>query len=549
VAKPPEPEYVVDFPTLGFLAADWMSRHCIVPDRFHKGQPFVMADWQLWCTVNHYRVKPTAEWRPENPMLAAAFHYRRSIVIGPQKSGKGPWAAAIICLEAVGPALFAGWAEPGDEYRCADHGCDCGWTYAYDPGEPMGMPWPTPLMQLTATAEDQTDNVWRPLSVMLKGRRLRALARVGTDFAYLPNDGRIDTVTSSAAARLGNPITFALQDETGLYTATNGLVKVAQTQRRGLAGMGGRCIELSNAYDPNEMSQAQLTMEAAARDVFRFHRPPPAHLSYQNKAERRQIHRYVYAGSWWVDLTSIDAEAAELAEKDPAQAERYFGNRNVAGVGTWLERPKWDARKAEAPRVLAKGTAVVLGFDGSDVDDWTAIRAETEDGYQFTPTYGPDKRPCIWNPADWGGQVPRLEVQAAVDELFGFFKVVRMYFDPPGWETEGDQWAAKYGEKKVIRFETYRPAPMFAAVERLLTDVLKADSGLSHDGCDLTGVHVGNARKAARPGGRYVLAKASKAQKIDACVASVLAHEVAGDVTAAKLWPKKERPRLVVMKR
>lgn len=549
MAKPPEPEYVVDFPTLGFLAADWMTRHCIVPDRFHKGQPFVMADWQLWCTVNHYRVKPTVVWRPENPVLAAAFHNRRTIVIGPQKSGKGPWAAAVLCLEAVGPALFAGWAEPGDVYRCGDHGCDCGWVYAYEQGEPKGMPWPTPLLQLTATAEDQTDNVWRPLSVMLKGKRLRALARVGTDFAYLPNDGRIDTVTSSAAARLGNPITFALQDETGLYTATNGMVKVAQTQRRGLAGMGGRSIELSNAYDPNEGSQAQLTMEAAARDIFRFHRPPPAHLSYQNKAERRQIHRYVYAGSWWVDLTSIDAEAAELAEKDPAQAERFFGNRNVAGVGTWLERTKWDGRAAKKLPVLAKRQPVVLGFDGSDVDDWTAIRCETEDGYQFTPTYGPDKRPCIWNPADWKGQVPRLEVDAAIDELFGFFRVVRLYADPPGWETELDAWSAKYGEKRVIRFETYRPAPMFAAVERLLTDVVKADSGFSHDGCVITGVHVANARKSARPGKRYVLAKASNAQKIDACVASVLVHEAAGDVTAAKLWPKKDRPKLVVMRR
>jgi hypothetical protein len=46
-----------------------------------------------------------------------------------------------------------------------------------------------------------------------------------------------------------------------------------------------------------------------------------------------------------------------------------------------------------------------------------------------------------------------------------------------------------------------------------------------------------------------VLAKASKAQKIDACVASVLAHEVAGDVTAAKLWPSKVKRKLVVMTR
>jgi hypothetical protein len=253
----------------------------------------------------------------------------------------------------------------------------------------------------------------------------------------------------------------------------------------------------------------------------------------------------VYAGSWWVDLDAIEAEAAELLERDPAQAERFFGNRPVAGVGTWLDVDRWDARAK--PREVQAKTAVVAGFDGSDVDDWTAIRCETQDGYQFTPTYGPDSRPCIWDPGEWGGQVPRLEVEAAVDEVFATYQVVRLYADPPGWETEIDKWAEKFGEKRVVRFETYRPVQMHAAVERQLTDVMKVDSGFSHDGCPYTRVHVANARKAARPAGRYVLTKASQAQKIDAAVSSVLVHEAAGDVTAAKLWPKKTRPRLVAI--
>lgn len=544
MAEQPDP-FVVDFPTLGFLAADWIAAHCIVPDGFHKGRPYEMADWQLWCTVNHQRVRPDAVWRPENPVLAPAFHYRRSLILGPQKCGKGPWAATGIALEALGPALFAGWADGGEAYVCSDYGCSCGWWYEYEPGEPMGMPWPTPLIQLTATAEDQTDNVFRPLSSMLKLGPLAPLVRVGKEFIYLPNDGQIDVVTSSAQARLGQPVTFVLQDETGLYTKTNGMIKVADTQRRGVAGMGGRSMETSNAYDPNEQSQAQLTDEAAARDIFRFHRKPPAHLSYRNKAERHRIHRHVYQGSWWVDLDAIEAEAAELLERDPAQAERFYGNRNVAGQGTWCEVEKWDDRR-DLVRTVERGTAVVAGFDGSDVDDWTAIRLETEDGFQFTPTYGPDRRPTVWNPADWGGQVPRLEVAAAWDEVFDTYRVVRAYCDPPGWESEIDGLAAKHGEKRVARFETYRPVQMHAAVERLLTDIGKTDSGFSHDGCRITRVHVANARKAARPANRYVLAKASNDQKIDACVCSVLAHEAAGDVTAAKLWPKARR-KLVVM--
>lgn len=50
---------------------------------------------------------------------------------------------------------------------------------------------------------------------------------------------RIDVVTASATSRLGNPISDAEQDEAGLYTKSNGMLDVADTQRRGAAGMGG----------------------------------------------------------------------------------------------------------------------------------------------------------------------------------------------------------------------------------------------------------------------------------------------------------------------
>ena len=43
--------------------------------------------------------------------------------IGPQKTGKGPTEASCAILEACGPVVFAGWAKPGDVYRCSDNGC------------------------------------------------------------------------------------------------------------------------------------------------------------------------------------------------------------------------------------------------------------------------------------------------------------------------------------------------------------------------------------------------------------------------------------------
>lgn len=561
-------EFVVDFPTLGDLIDKWIEQHCKVPDKFHRGEPFRQADWQFWCTANHYRVRegirfvPPKEATEDRPVLLnRAFVYRRSLVVAPQKTGKGPWSAAITAVEACGPCLFAGWAVEGDVYQCEDQGCACGWEYEYLPGEPKGMRHPSPLIQLTANSEDQVANVYNPLKAMIRLGPLRELLLVREGFiriAGLSDDeelDRIDVVTSSARARLGNPITFAVQDEVGLYTKSNKMIDVAETQRRGVAGMGGRSIATTNAWDPAEDSYAQRTWESSTKDIFRFYRNPDRALQdpqgkalrYAIQRDRRKIHEYVYQGSWWVDLDSIEAEAVELLERDSAQAERFFGNRIVPGLGGWCEVAAWEA--CAAKRRVPDGTAITLGMDGSDSDDWTAIRAETQTGYQFTPTFGPDGQPTIWNPEDYGGQVPRLEVAAAVDELMARFEVVRFYVDPPDWKSEIDDWAARYGDKRVIRWATYRHIQMHDAAQRLLTDITKTNSGWAHDECKHTALHVGNARKAARPGRRYVLAKPSQKQKIDAAVAAILTHEAACDVTAAKLWPDKPKPKLVVMKR
>jgi phage terminase large subunit-like protein len=50
---------------------------------------------------------------------------------------------------------------------------------------------------------------------------------------------------------------------------------------------------------------------------------------------------------------------------------------------------------------------------------------------------------------------------------------------------------------------------------------------------------VGNARKVAKPGDKYVLGKPNEHQKIDVAMADVLAHEAWADVTEADEWPRK----------
>lgn len=512
-----------------WIVPAWIEQHCVIPDKDFRGNPFILGNDQLSFVVNHYAVRAKAKVGE----LATAFLYRRSQLVRAQKWGKSPLVSALICVEGVGPTVFDGFAAAGDVYHCKDYGCPCGWSYFYDLGEAKARPRSTPLIQITATSEDQTENTYGALRPMIElGPLANVITHTGEEFIRLPGDGRIDVVTSKARSRLGQRVTFVIQDETGLWVKSNGGHELAKKQRQGLAGMGGRSIETTNAWDPAQDSVAQRTFEATVADVYKDFKQAPAGLSFRNKSERRKILKFNYAAAPWVDVNAIEAEAAEMLAKDAADAERFFGNRIVAGSGVWMDMANWSQK--EIKREVDPNTPIVLGFDGSDVNDWTGIRAETLDGYQFTPTYH-DGRPTIWDPAQFGGKIPRTEVMSAFDEIFDRYDVVRAYCDPPYWQTDIDALEQKY-PKRVFRWETNRPKQMHAALERLKTDVYLAESDFRHDGDDVVAVHIRNAVEVAKtPYPTYLIFKpfGSDTQKIDLAMSSVLAHEAAGDARAA----------------
>jgi hypothetical protein len=531
------------------VAPAWVERHCVVPDGFLQGRPFTLYRDQLRFFLAFYAVKPTAEWVPERPITGPAFLYRRALDVGPQKVGKDPRGAAHVCLEGAGPALFAGWAGKDHGYACADWGCGCGWEYPYEQGEPMGMRWPTPLIQLTAVSEDQTDNVYDALRPMIElGPLADVITKTGEEFIRLPGGGRIETVTSSAPSRLGQRITFAKQGEAGLYTKRNGMAKVADTQYRNLAGTGGRAVLDTNAWDPSEQSVAQREFESGDPGVYRQFTQPPANLSFRNKDERRRILRIVYPKDTWrengghVDLDSIEAEAASLAEHDLAQAARFFGNILMAGSGAAVDPDKWASQgpPTVAVREVPAGSRVALGFDGSLSQDSTVLRACTPDGYRFSlpgwswvrPT-GPEM--AAWANAhpgeDW--RVPRDLVDAAVAEAFALFIVGRMLPDAAFWRDEITRWQRLYGDDVVIPFDTNSARKMAPAFDRWRTAV--GNGQAPHDGDPTVTAHV-LAMHMAHPRGAQVgddgriplvPVKGDDKRKIDGGLADILAYEAA----------------------
>lgn len=201
-----------------------------------------------------------------------------------------------------------------------------------------------------------------------------------------------------------------------------------------------------------------------------------------------------------------------------------------------------------------RGTAVCGGFDGSHADDWTVIRLETWEGFQFTPRWPGSDEPMIWDPAQHGGAIPRDRVDDAWSILMETYAVERVYCDPgfsdptdpTSWITEIETWAGMYGAERFIPWQmsgSSRHRAVHAALVRFETDL--RERRFSHDGCPITAAHVLNGRKLARPGDRFAVGKPSQSQKIDALVTSVLAHEAASDARAAG-WRPRVRGRIRV---
>lgn len=485
------------------IVPSWIEVHCRIPDGFRRGRPFRLYDGQLLWFRNFYLVKGTAVYDPVNPIYATAFRYRRALDIGPQKVGKSPKSAAHICLEAVGPSVFADWAGQDDGYACADNGCGCGWEYAYEPGEPMGSLRPTPWIQIIAVSEDGTGNVYKALRPMIElGPLAFLMPKTGENFIRLPGDGLIEPVTSSDTSRVGARGTFVIETEVGFYTPRNGMTKVADTLHRNLAGMSARAALESNSWDPAQHSTAQVEFELAdsgkVDDIYVQATWPPKSLSFANKAERRKILRIVYPpdtrreNGGHVELEAIEAEAAALAEKDPGQASRFFGNGRPTGSGKAFDIERWRSLAAPTPHAVPSKALVTIGGDGSKRwDHFSLIGTEVSTGYQWPIG--------IWRPERYPNhEIPMDVVDATLSSAFETFEVWRAYVDDRYIETWVAYWKARWGDERVIsrptastKLESYRLRSWNEA--QASGEVSHCHP--SHPLCELFSEHVGNAYK------------------------------------------------------
>lgn len=497
--------------TIGWHALSWSAEYLRQPDGPDAGQPWrytrEQARFVLW-------------WYATDP-LVRRFVYRRGMLRRLKGWGKDPVGATLCGIELCGPCRPAGLNAAG---------------------EPVAMPHPSPWVITAAVSLDQTKNTMRLFPFMFSDA---AIAEYGIDLGkeiIYSRRGLLEAVTSSPRALEGKRTSFSLKNETHHWLESNDGLAMAEVIARNLTkarGGDARSLAISNAHNPGEGSDAEADYDAflasqtgrAADDFLYDSVEAPDGIDIADPEQVRQGLIAARGDSDWLDLDRHVAEIMDPRTRE-GMARRFYFNQVRAGDDEWMSRKAWD--DLAAPRPVPAGSPLVVGFDGSDTDDWTALRCELQDGYQFTPRF-PDGKPMIWDPGQHGGYIPRGEVNAAIGHLFVYYNVIRLYADPPYFQSEIDEWSAVHGDTIVVRWATYRTRQMAEALERFRTDALSGQ--ISHDGCPITSKHVENAHADRRPQGVLIRKdRAVSQRKIDAVMSSTLAHEAAYDVTAAGLW-------------
>lgn len=505
-----------EYPTLGYDVGAWIEANCVVPDGYRMGEPFTLTDEMWRFLIGYYRLYPyAARWPAPDALRYTGGQLRRS-----QKWGKDPVGAAIILAEAQGPTRFDGWNAAG---------------------EPVGAPYPTPLIVCLGTAEDQTDNTWRPLLSMIRNGPLIDTPGMdaGQTRVELPGGGRIEPVTTSAKARLGAPMTFVAMTESHLFTLQGGFRKVAGAVKRNVAGMDGRWLELTNGWDPTEGSEAQVTAESKDErvlvDTIEPHRVEDLTDAEAVYAELlRQYGDSARERGGWVNVRGRILGEVQSARHLESDRRRFFLNEIVVGQSALVDKIRWDL--AAASDALKPGDLIALGFDGSKYRDATAlIASRISDGRLFClRVWEKPENPA--DAADW--RVPSAEVDRVVRDTFAAYQVAYLFADPYRWQDYLDAWSRDFPDQ-IVEYPTNNEFRMDLAIERFQTSFVGGE--ITHDGDETLTRHINNAvivkggRKKARPGEPedlpkfYLkLAKRGDGLWIDAAVAAILAHHARG---------------------
>ncbi len=505
-------------PTLGWQVIDWIETYLCHGPGDVQGDPIVLDDEWASFILRAYEVEPADSPRSGQRAYTEAWLSR------PKGRAKSELASMISCAELLGPVRFDGWDAAG---------------------QPVGRaPRYREVLSL-ATEEGQAGFVYLGSKFMLENGKAADEYQLDTGLTRtFVKDGSgslMQPVTSGATSKDGGKSTFIGADETHLWTLPE-LHQLFETVQRNIVKRkvaSGWLLQTTTMFQPGQRSVAEAAY-AYAQQVLsgeiphgRFlwdHREAPIDTDVSDDEVLTEALRHVYgAGAEWANIEGIVALFRDPRTKE-ADNRRFFLNQPWKGDNKAVDPARWDSL-ARGGRPEA-GAQIVLCFDGSKSRDSTALVAWT---VAEVPHLFPIK---IWERphdarSDW--KVPRAEVRAAVSAAREGYLVRRMVCDPPGWQSQIDDWAEEFGEDAngdpiVIEFDTNQPSKMGPAIDRFLDEAL-VDGTFTHNG-DLTLTqHVLNAvRGKTSRAGRTALVKEKDDLKIDAFVAAIIGYEELGHI-------------------
>lgn len=510
-------------PTLGFEAVGWIEEFLGQPDGDNAGEPYRLTPEQLNFVLWYYALDASGR-----------FVYRRAVLRRAKGWGKSPFMGALCLLELCGPVRFGGFDANGN---------------------PVGVAVAAPWVNLAGVSLDQTANTMTTILAMIEQGSIADEYDLdpGLTRIYTPGAGRLVPITASSATQEGARPTFALLDETHHWSESNGGHALDRVIRRNLAKVGGRSIETTNAHAPGHDSVAEKSFLAhlsikegrtKAKGLLYDSREAPADVDLSDPARVLEGLEAAYGDSaktdsnpdGWVDLLRIREEVYDPSTP-PEDSRRFYLNQITAAADSWCSPVEWSDNfvedlvplKFSEPGDWRHGDTVTLGFDGSLVDDSTALVAtRVSDGAPFL--LGLWEKPE--GPAGIGWEVDKPIVRDLVDSTFATLDVVAFFSDVAYWETDVDSWREEYAERLLVKASSKhavawdmrtRHSETVKGVETVHRAIL--DVELPHDNDPRLTRHVLNARRRPnRWGVSFGKETRESPKKVDALAALVLSR-------------------------
>jgi hypothetical protein len=505
--------------SLGWAIIDWMTSYLKNPEG-EDDEPFMPTYEQVRFLLWWYAVDNRGR-----------YAYRSGVLRRMKGWGKDPLVAAMSLVELCGPVAFSHFDSDG---------------------QPVGKNRPTAWIQVAAVSQDQTDNTFSMFPQLATPHLIKTFGlEILKTRVHAKGGRRIEAVTSSPKSLEGKRPTFVILNETQWWVEANeghAMYNVINGNVTKKAGVGSRYIAICNAHVPGQDSvgermwdnhQAVEAGTAVDTGLLYDALEAPAGTPVSEIPAKdidpdgfdegiEKLWRGIEecrGDSHWLDIESIIASI--LDTNNPiSESRRMFLNQINAAEDAWMTTQLWETVRTDSS--LQQGDTVTIGFDGSKSNDFTALVAcRVSDGFLQVIR--------VWNPEDFGGEVPREQVDAVVHWIFSHYKVVGFRADVKEFESYIATWTATYGRRmkvkaspgKPIEFDMRGQTKRFALdCEKFLDAVLEGE--LCHNGDKLLGTHVLNAHRHPTKFDAISIRKASKdsSRKIDAAVAAVLAFGI-----------------------